>query len=166
MKRPFKNIPYRNRPLTASERSIRTKYAGMFILACIGFLSMMVISGNKDSKISELKETTDSLRTSLNDCWNDQHYSDSMRMEFAEVDQMNTRWDIALEYYRSDEAVADAEKNFGYKTVYNKKQRNNIADNILKFRENYVDLYTTMEVYRVKHPKEVEEIEGFMRNTE
>jgi hypothetical protein len=68
--------------------------------------------------------------------------------------------EMIIEDYCNDKFLnEDAKKDIDFVSKYTHQQRVEIVNKLKKLNETHLDWYTTLEVYRVTNPKEVEEIE-------
>ena len=141
------------------------------VVATLSFTGLLV---NYFNKLDDLEKTKEELLK----CQTDKGYipggditttqiineRDSLLIIVQEKVQPKEHFDgvtemIMIDYLNDKFLNEDAKKDINFVSKYTHQQRVEIVNKLKKLNETHLDWYTTLEVYRVTNPKEVEEIE-------
>lgn len=179
MKRKFMNQPLA-RPLTPREKSIRTKYSALFVLATLTALTLAVYYGKADIENTELKATNaffDSLyvksdyipsenrKEKILHVFEDANNYRDMQEDIFDLTTTNGRYEVALESYGDTLMHEELYLRTGYRSKFKSQDRVKFINDIKEISKDCNKLIAYMyafDIYREQHPAAVKDIEQFL----
>lgn len=191
----YTNFGPRKRPLTAREKSIRNKYASLFVFSTLCAITLGVLYSNQDAELKKallISQEIDSASVKLDYIQYDvkdgdtvwvstseklkKMYYDAGRYreihdDLFELSSNNARYEMALEYYADPLMHQEYRErsDSDFKSKYTEAQRKEIVEKIKKEINSFNPIIAYRDAfdwYREINPVAVKEIENFLYFTE